>query len=229
MKFALLFLALVASLRAQVPAEVATAVAAFRTDGPKGWSFNQTTTAGDESLVEHYDAAKPEFTRWSLVMKNGVTPKSSDANDYQEMQSRRSSAETAPALMSQIDLAHGQAVQTAPDFVTYRCPLLPGEASDKVATHLRATFVYHRPTRSIVRFELSSIEGFSPTFGVSIDTMQTVIEYSLPAGDKPSLIERVSTRVRGRAFLFKSLDQDMVITDSDYTYAGKRPARRTSP
>ena len=145
------------------------------------------------------------------------------------MQSRRSSAETAPALMSQIDLSRAEVVDTTPERVTYRCPVSPGESSDKVAAHLRATFVYHRSTRTILRFEIASVEPFSPTFGVSIEDMRTTIAYSLPSPERPSVIEKVSTRVRGRAFLFKSLDQDMDITYSDYAYAGKRPAPPQGP
>ncbi len=52
--------------------------------------------------------------------------------------------------------------------------------------------------------------------------MNTVMTYHLPAGDRPSLPQKVSTRVRGRAFLFKSLDADMAVTFSDYAWAGRK-------
>ena len=46
--------------------------------------------------------------------------------------------------------------------------------------------------------------------------------YSLPDGDRPSFLNEVTVRIRGKAMLFRSLDQDMTVAYSDYTYAGKK-------
>ena len=84
------------------------------------------------------------------------------------------------------------------------------------------TFVLHRPTRTIESLEIANIAGFSPTFGVKISEMKTVLTYSLPATDRPSLPQKVTTHLRGRAFWVKSLDADMTVTFSDYAKAGKQ-------
>ena len=47
--------------------------------------------------------------------------------------------------------------------------------------------------------------------------------YSLPSDDKPSLPQQVVTRVRGRAFLFKSLDGDLTVTFSEPINPGTIP------
>jgi hypothetical protein len=48
------------------------------------------------------------------------------------------------------------------------------------------------------------------------------MDYSLPTADRPSLLLSVTLKVRGRAFWFKSLDQDMTVTYSDHESAGKK-------
>src|ERR1051326_5816516 len=103
------FVFLLASLLpsfAETPAALADALKNFRADGAPGWSFVQTTTAGTESLVEHFDAKRPDFERWSLVGKNGRPATEDEKRDYLEKQTRRSRGGTAPKITDSLDLAN---------------------------------------------------------------------------------------------------------------------------
>ena len=59
-------------------------------------------------------------------------------------------------------------------------------------------------------------EEFSPVFGMKVKEAVTHVRYLLPDGEHPALLDRISTRVRGRAFGFKSLDSELTVTYSDY-------------
>lgn len=218
--FFLLTFLTVAALAAP-PRELATALESFRSDPPRGWSFTQTTAAEGKSTVERSDAAKPEFERWSLLQKDGRAPTADDLQHYAEARSRRSRTGTAPKIVDQFLLEALEVVSDTAERVTYKCPLRPGEARDHTARSLRATIVVHKPTHTIESIELASIEAFSPTFGVTIAEMHTLMTYSLPRDATPSLPQKVSTAVKGRAFLFKSLDAEMTVTYSDYLRVGK--------
>jgi hypothetical protein len=222
MRFLLLICTLAGACRAAVPPELTEAFANFRGDSPRGWSFTQTTTAEGKSTVERCDAAKAEFERWSLVQKDGRAPTAQELKDYAEARSRRSRAGTAPKLVDQFDLNSIETVTGTAERGTYRFRLRQGESRDQTAPFLRATVVLHKPTRTIETIELGSIAAFNPTFGVKIAEMKTLLTYSLPVGDTPSFPLKVETRVRGRAFLMKSLDADMSVTFSDYAKAGKK-------
>ncbi len=208
-----------AALAGAVPADLVTALKAFRTDSPKGWSFTQTTAGAGESQVERFDAARPEFEHWTLLRQNGRAPTADELADYREKQSRRSRGGSAPLLTDRLDLATAQVVAESGDTTTYRCRLQPGERGDTTAEFLVAKLTVHRPTHTIEQFELAATGPFSPTFGVRIGEMKTTMTYSLPTPARPSLLQNVVTRVRGRAFLFKSLDADLVATFSDYEKA----------
>ncbi len=207
---------------ASVPPDLATALKTFRTDAPRGWSFTQTTHAQGQSRVEHFDAARPEFERWTLLKQDGLTPSNDEQNDYRQKLTRRSSNRTAPLITEQLDLSHPETVSETPGRATYRCRLKPGEAGDKTAAFLRVTLVVDKPTHCIESLEIASTGEFSPTFGVKIVEMKTVMTYSLPSANTPSLPLTVATRLRGRAFLVKSLDAEMTVGFSDYAKAGKK-------
>ncbi len=108
--------------------------------------------------------------------------------------------------------------------ITYRCRLKRAESGDRTADHLRATLLLHRSTGTIEAIELGNREPFSPALAVRIQEMNTRMTYSLPTADSPSLPQTVTTRVRGTAFWFKSLDADLSVIFSDYVLV-----RRKSP
>lgn len=213
-----------ASAQAALPPDIAAACTAFRTETPKGWSFTQTTTAEGRTMIERYDAAQPEFNRWTLLQQNGQPPTDAEAGAYKEKFTRRSRNGTAPNIASQLDLASAELVSDGAERAVYRFRLSATEAADKTADFLRATLTYHKATRAIESFEIANIEPFSPVFGVKIAELRTAIHYSLPQANRPALLQSVTTRTRGRAF-FKSLDADMLVDYTDYAWAGKNPPR----
>jgi hypothetical protein len=213
---------LASTVWAGVPSDLADALKNFRTDAPRGWSFTQSTAAQGQSRIERFDAARPEFDRWTLLQQDGRTPTAEEQNDYKQKLARRSSNHTAPLITDQLDLSASETVTETPERATYRCRLKPGESGDKTAAFLRVTLVVHKPTHCIESLEISNTSEFSPTFGVKIAEMKTVMTYSLPSGSAPSLPLKVATLLRGRAFLVKSLDAEMTVNYADYAPVGKK-------
>jgi hypothetical protein len=211
------------AVRGAVPhPALAEALKHFRADPPPGWSFTLASAGGGQSMVERYDASKPEFDRWSLVQKDGRPPTPDEAREYAESRSRRSRGGTAPKVIEQLDLATLEKTGEHGERVTFRCRVKPGDDSDNVAGFLRATIVVHQPSHTIESLQLGSTGEFSPSVVMKISEMATAMTYSLPAAGRPSLPQKVATRVRGRAFFFKSLDAEMTMTFSDYSWVGKK-------
>ncbi len=205
-----------------VPPELAAALKDFRTEGSFGWGFTQTTESKGKILVETYDPAKPEVLRWNLIGKDGRAPTEKEVQTYREQQTRRTRGETAPNVKNQLDHATCTLVDDDGTRARWRFRLKPGAEDDRSAAHMAATFTLHRPTGTIEQVELASFEAFSPMFSVNIEEARTVLDYTLPADGRPTLLKQVSMRVRGRALWFKSLDSDLSVVYSDYVYAGKK-------
>jgi hypothetical protein len=221
MRLPFLLFSLASAAFAAAPPGLTAALANFRAEAPKAWSFTQTTSAEGKSTVERCDAAKPEFDRWTLLQKDGHAPSADDTRDYNEIRSRRSRGGTAPKLSDQFDLTTAETVGETPERATYRLRMKPGEVDDRTAAFLRVTVIVHKPTNTVESIELASTGEFKPAFGVKIAEMTTKLTYSVPTAERPSLPQGVTTHVRGTAFVFKSLDADMTVTFSDYERVGK--------
>lgn len=219
MRLLLLLCALASFGFGAVPPELAAALQSFRADPPPGWSYTVATSGEGRSTVERCDAAKPEFNRWKLLQKDGRAPTEEELRDYAATRSRRSRGGTAPKLVEQMDLGTLEVIRDDAERAIYRCRVKPGEAKDTIAQHLRGTLELHKPSRTLVVLELASANEFSPAFGVRTTAMSTRLTYSVPTAAQPSLPQQVTIRVRGRAFLFKSMDADMTVTYSEYEHA----------
>ena len=221
------FLALLAQAAhaAELTAALTAALDAFRADGPPGWSYLQTTTSsGGEALVERYDAARPSFDRWSLVQKDGREPTEAETRVYREGKTRRTAGLQPPRIQDRLDRTTAERISSGDGIEHWRFRMLPGGADDLAASAMAVTVAFHESTRTIVEVEIASTDAFSPALGVRIESSRTTMEYSLPADDSPSLPRRISVRLRGRAFWFRSLDEDLEVTYSEHA-----PAARRSP
>lgn len=206
----------------QIPPDLAQALKIYRAEGAMNWAYVQTTESSKgQSLVEHYDPSKPVFSRWTLLKKNGAAPSEADLKDYRDRLSRRTTG-TAPNIKDQIDPATCELASEDGERASYRFRLLTTDKSDRSAVHMNAIFTLHKPTGTIERVTLSAFEPFSPMFTVKVSEAETKIEYSLPTAERPVLLQKITMHMRGSVMWLKSLDEDMTVTYSDYSYVGRK-------
>ncbi len=217
------------SLASALPSELQQALQRFRAEGTRGWSFTQTTVEGEQRLVERFDAAQYDFKRWSLLEKDGRPPTEEEIRHYKDMLTRRTKGDTAPNVKDQIIPDSCEILSEDATSGRYRFQLKPGDEDDSSAENMQVTFTLHRPSGTIQRVELASKGPFSPVLMVRIEEALTVIDYSLPEGDRPTLLQQVTLKLRGRAMWVRSLNQDMVISYSDYHYPFPKPVPTPAP
>lgn len=221
-----IFLALACRLAAgPTPPELETALKGFRSEGPKGWAFTQTTTSAGKSLVERYEPISKNFLHWTLLSQDGREPTADEIQKYNERKTRRTAPDNAPNVKDQLAPDTCETVSETPEYGVYRFGLKPAGDDDTSARFMNVTFTLHRPSNTIEKVDLASTGPFSPVFLVKVREARTVMRYSLPGEGRPSLLQSVDMRIRGRAMWIRSLDQDLSVAYSDYEYAGReRPA-----
>lgn len=205
----------------QPSAELQAALDDFRTEGPKGWAFTQTSKSVEFDRVETFDPLRPAHLQWDLILENGAPPDASDLETYRQQQTRRTGGNTAPNVKEQLIMETATLRNKTEEREEWHFRLKPGAQDDRSAEHMESVITFHLPTQTIEQITLSNFEPFSPVFGVQVETARTIIGYSLPTNDVPSLLQEINVTIRGRAFFFKSLDSDMTVTYSDYEYKGK--------
>ncbi len=201
---------------APVPSELKQALAKFQAEGTRGWAFTQRTTGDKKSMVERFDPGLPEFHRWTLLEKDGHPPTGDETRQYNELQTRRSRAETAPNVKDQIDEETCELVNDDGTRASWRFRLRATDPDDTSAPHMKVTFTLHRPSATIERVELASFESFRPVWFVEVKEARTIIHYHLPDQNRPTLLKEITVKFRGTYWWLRSVDQDMTVSYSDY-------------
>lgn len=212
-----------------VPDEINSALNTFRAEGTRGWSFVQTMQTDKEKLVERFDPSKPENGRWVLLEKDGHAPTASDLKEYADKLSRRGGGETAPDVVHQLDRNAATRVSDDAQKSVYRFRLKPGGKDDASAAFMTATFTYDKATHAFEKVEIANIEPFAPMFAVKVNEARTAVYYHLPSADRPILLDHITVKIRGRALIIRSLDEDMTVSYSDYKYTGVKLAPKIQP
>ena len=208
-------------LVAQPSDELIRALEDFRTEGPKGWAFTQTSHSPDRSRIETFTPLAASHLRWSLMEENGAPPSSKTVETYRQQQTRRTSGQTAPNVKDQLILESAELREDDGERQHWHFQLRRGADDDSSAEHMGTMLTFHLPTQTIEKIELASFEKFSPVFGVNVESARTLIAYTIPTEATPSLLREIQVSIRGSAFYFKSLDSDMTVSYSDYEYMGK--------
>lgn len=214
--FFALFALAAGSAGAALPPAVLSAIAKFRPEGAAGWAYTQTSSDGNKTVVERFDPAQPEFKRWTLLTDDGQPPTEQEQYDYRARKYAPAGVKHLPPLAEQIEPATAERVEETPTHWVWRFRVKPRADGDPSAAHMRITLRIDKATDTIDTYEIATFEPFSPVLSVKIDQMRTVMTYSLPAGDRPSLLRAVTTIVSGRRMFLMSFDQHMTATYEDY-------------
>lgn len=201
---------------ADVPTYVREALSRFTSDAPKGWAYTLTTTKDGQTSVERYDPAQPVGAQWTLLQRDGRTPTPEESRRYTQYKTSTTQGSTRSATFEKgdIDFATMKLVREDTERAEFESRFREGD--DKMLAHFVVTLTVAKNPAAIERFVLRLDSPYSPVIGVRMKELLVEMTFSPATPDHPSLPLTSSSRFRGRLLLFKSIDEDLSITYSDY-------------
>lgn len=189
-------------------------------DGTKedAWSYSRTTTQKGVVRIERHDASQPEEARWILVRLNGRAPSASELRDYARDKAkarerrRKESDDDQDIDRSSIRLVSEDGERATFSFRTRG----EGKLASAVTEHIHGTLVVVKDGAWPERFELAANDPIRPIPGVRIDAFRLVMTFQRDRASGDVLPLAIESRIRGRAFGLKSLDDDATVRFSEY-------------
>lgn len=191
------------------------------------WSFTKTTTGRDGSRIERHDATKPEGQRWGLVRIDGREPTPREVEKYRREKGKGAKKSDEGASDDPgIDRETIRLVTETPERMAFSFqPESEGFAS-RFAGGILGTLVVNRDGGWLERLEIENRKELSPIPGVKFSEFHFTKTFHRDEDSGVLLPRSIEMHVRGRAFLFKSLDDDRVAHLTDY--ARVRPSTTNS-
>lgn len=199
--------------------------AAFRNMPPvtAGWAYSRETARADGTRIERFDpTAEPA---WRLTSVDGRGPTPEELADYERELARRE-ARNPPGENDFAGLVEPQGWQMLGEDdqrVTFgfrpSADALQGRAP---ADRLRGELTVLKSVPFVESFRLSSTEPFRVKLVARIDRIETEVRMQRLA-DRVFMPSAVFTRVRGRAFGVRDIDETITLRYSDYRRVGTGP------
>lgn len=211
-------------LLAETPTLVEQAIENMEKTDIDDWSYTVTTSRSGKKTVERHDATKPEGSRWQLLLKNGESPTADEIAEYlaakhdqAERRRRRGQEERENEISAMVDPSSLTLLADEPTRATYSFRMKIDDENDrKFADHVESTLVVDKALPHIERLEMKSAEEFKPMTGVKISEFRVLMRFDRDPVSGAILPLTIATTIKGRAFLVKSLDEDIVISFTDY-------------
>lgn len=185
----------------------------------KGWSYTVTTRSKEGTKIERHDASKPEGGRWTLVQKEGGAPTASELRKYQKEKADQAKRRNdKPSDDDQdVDRSTIRLISEDDDSATFSFRLRSeGKLAAGFTDHISGTLVVSKAGGWPRRFDLTSAGSFRPIPGVKVDEFRVAMSFRRDPQSGDILFSTIESRVRGRAFGLKSLDDDVLVTFSDF-------------
>jgi len=189
------------------------------------WAFTETTLTEDKTIVKRFDPQRPSGERWKLLTVNGREPTADEMKRIErrnrrdeEQQSERADDDSEESAVSaMIEPGSLSLIEENDSHAIYKfTPGAESEREKKMLAHVDGHLEVDKAGPTVSSIKLESREPFSPAFGVKINEFMTHMTFAPLEEGGPALLQTVATRVEGRAFMVKKLDEDVKVAYSDW-------------
>lgn len=187
-----------------------------------GWSYTVTTTSKNGKKVERHDATRSEGQRWTLVLLDGRNPSAPEQDEYrlEKAEQRKRREKGKNTRRTDVDRSTLRLVSETDHSVTFSFrPKTDGEADAMFMKEVWGTLVVNKDGGWVENFELASASEIRPMAGVKVTEFRLVMSFRRDPTSGSILPESIRSRVRGRAFVVKSLDDDTEVRFTGYVHA----------
>jgi hypothetical protein len=183
------------------------------------WSYTMTTRSKDGITIERHDAAAPTGERWTLLQKEGRAPTQKELLEHRkeraERDARRKKGERGDR--EEVDRSSIRLVSEDDRAATFQFRVSSsGRMEEAFTKHILGTLVVNKDGSWAERFELTSTQPIRPIPGVNVREFRMAMTFLREAQSGEVRFETIESRIRGRAFGLKSLDDDRHIRFTDF-------------
>lgn len=217
------------ALASDLPAYLQQALAHFNPVIPPEWAYTITTVRGSESSVERFDPSLPVERQWTLVQRNNRPASPEDSARSNSYRTSTSANPHAAFNRNDIDLDSLQLISEGQEHALFRTRFRE-DIKDPLLHQLELQLSVSKSRATVEQFHLVLMAPYSPVLTVKMLELRVDTSLSHPTADRPALPIRVDSRFRGRIFLFKSIEEDVRTSYSDFTRVQPlAPSRLATP
>jgi len=212
----LLLFSTLAAHAADCPAYLKEALQHFDPALPPEWAYTLTLERDHEISVERFDPSLPGQRQWTLLQRDN-RPATAEENSRYGSYRLTTSRSSQPAFRrGDIDLETLELLREDARHAEFRFRFRK-DLEDPMLRLLELQLSVAKEPAFVERFMFQLTGPFSPVLTVKMLELRVETTLCPPTGDRPALPLRTTSRFRGRILLFKSIEEDVQSSYSDFT------------
>ena len=182
----------------------------------RSWAYTETQVTSEHVWVGRYDPRRSSSERWQLITVDGRQPTGEELEEYQRDKAHDHSRDGDDRVNTLVEPDSMRFIEETADYWLFAFD--PDE--EEIMGSVDATMRINKASGHLEYIDIRNHETIRPAFGVKISKLITRLTFG-PALDGGPVVP-ISTRVdiKGRAYLVVSFDEQEVIRNSDFEYAG---------
>ena len=182
-----------------------------------GFTVTSESSARPDDIHEERFVASEDGGQWQLVAVNGEPPSQDALDDYAKAGPERERRSNAAVGFPFAELIDEQSVAVAQeDSRTITFSFTPTEDSAPEPQKVAGTLVVDKATLRPLRFVMANTETISPAPTVKMQEFRQEIDFAVDAQSGAVVMASMRFAVRGRAMVFKKINEDVRLRFSNF-------------
>ena len=197
---------------------VQKALAKMENFNAQQWSFSVSRLDGKRSKREKHDPCNSSIP-WQLLTIDGEVPTASQSKKYLEEHQKDETKEDDSennSFSTVIDESTLKLISQSKEEHIYSFrPTADDPKAQKIMTKILGKIYIQPSNNTIKKIEMKNIGVIKPMLGVKITKMLTIMNFHTV--DNTTLIDKIVVEVKGKAFVFKTINQYNEAIYSNYS------------
>ena len=199
---------------AQTPQIVETAFAKLEADSIYQYSYTKSVQSTENNRIMKYDPTKDGSNCWELVSINGEKPDKKELKAFYKELSNNNEGDNNISFKSE-DMRDFALTSETDRNIQYSFAM-DGNEDDKMADKLTCTISMDKIDSTITKMSMFITETVSPMVSVKIEEFKIELLFDKLAETGSTILLKTKTCIKGKAMVFKKIDENVVETYFDY-------------
>lgn len=192
------------------------AVDAVEFEFHKTWAYTETQVNSEGTWVGRFDPRRPSGERWQLLSVDGRDPTEEELEEYLKDKNHDDSGDDENSVNAMVEPDSVRLIENAEDYWLFG--FMPDD--EEIMGSVDATIRIDKDSGQLEYIDLRNHETIRPAIGVKISKLITRLSFGPAVEGGPIVPLATQVEVKGRAYLVVSFDEQEMLRNSDFVYAG---------
>lgn len=186
------------------------------------WVFTETIESSEGTFVGRHDGRLDENQRWTLLSVDDREPTDEERDEYLS-EKRKDDDDDDGSIADMVNVGSMNLKdETESRWLFEFSPIGDDEDDSDFLEHVEGEIEISKNLRHISSIRLQSDKPFKPHFTVKISEFLTHLRFGSVANHSQIVPLQIKVKIKARALLVKGVEEESVITYSDYEFVGNQ-------